>query len=675
MAEEMTVEQQQALALARARQKAAEVSNPAAPQTGEDLRSMIYSQLDAQREAAKPKPHAPLDTGNQNVNAASVYTDEMGFGLPGKAMAGVQALTQSGLAALPGETPWEGKSVGDLYDKNRSQYLNARQQYAEQHPTANTAASIGGAILGGSTMGRLAGNALERVTPRLAATLENSYLGRMARDAVSGTAQGAVSAYGHDQDVTLPAIVGGVVGGVSRPITSVVGGTASAIGSMMGFGNAGRSQAALAEALRRSRMSADDVYNDMTRAVQQGQPEYTVADSLGNSGQRMLTGIVRSPGDERQPIVEQLQRRQAGQGRRIQNALVEGFGNPQTAAQTEDALTALRRSEADVNYPAARQAAGTVDPTGAIARADEFLGTAGSLPRTNIANDSVEGAVNRARSLLTDGNNIVSDFDTAFRAKVELDSMIENGNSTIQGRLRPIRDELDRALERSSDLYANARNTYRQQSQDIEAANIGRDAAMRGRVEDTIPRFQAMTRPEQQASFRAGYVDPYIADVQKTPGTMTNKARPLISDATQAEFPAFAAPGQGQQLMDRIGREQRMFDTTRQALGGSATAENAADMADMQGFDPSMIGAFATGGVRGAAMHALQRGVNLVNGRNQGTRDMLARMLMQGDPTVARAELAAAVSRGQVLDNRQQAIVQALIGSAAGTTPRLLSGQ
>lgn len=626
------------------------------PKTGEDLRSMIYSQLEAQRAAAKPAPHPPRDTGNQKADFGSIYTDDMLFGLPGKAAAGMNALIRA---------PFTDKSVGEEYNTIRDQYQNARANYKEEHPTANATASIAGAIHGGGTVNRLAGVAAESALPRVAQAVNNSYLGRVAADAASGAAQGALSAYGHDENLGLPTLIGGVVGGAARPVTSLVGGTASAIGSMMGLGNNTRAQNAIAQALMRSRQSADDVYNDMSRAVQQGQPEYVVADALGNPGQRMLTGIVRSPGDERGQIVEQLQRRQAGQGRRIQNALVEGFGTPQTRQQTEAALTALRRAEADVNYPAARAAAGTVDPTGAIGRADEFLGTAGSLPRTNIANDSVEGAVNRARSLLTDGNNVISDFDTAFRAKVELDSMIENGNPTIQGRLRPIRDELDRALERSSDLYRNARDTFRRQSQDIEAANVGRDASMRGRVEDTIPRFQAMTRPEQQQSFRAGYVDPLIETVQSTPGAMTNKARPLISDATQAEFPAFAVPGQAPQLMERIGREQRMFDTTRQALGGSDTAGIAADMAEIQGFDPSMISAFATGGIRGAAMHALQQGVNAIGGRNQGTRDMIARMLMQSDPTQARAALAAAVRKGETLTRAQQAIVNAIIGAGA----------
>src|SRR4051812_34091933 len=87
----------------------------APPQTGEELRARVYADLAAKREAAKPKPHPPLDTGNQKADFARVYTDELGFGLPGKAGAGLQALAQAGLAALPGESPWEDKSISDLY--------------------------------------------------------------------------------------------------------------------------------------------------------------------------------------------------------------------------------------------------------------------------------------------------------------------------------------------------------------------------------------------------------------------------------------------------------------------------------------------------------------------------------------------------------------------------------
>lgn len=605
---------------------------------------------------------APKDTGTQHVDASTVYVDEMFFGLPGKAAAALNAAVRS---------PFTDKSFGEEYETIRGQYQNAREQYADEHPFPNTAASIGGAVHGGGAVNAVAGRALGQIAPRAVQAMQSSYAGRMAGDAASGIAQGGLSAYGHDENVGTGAAIGGVVGGLARPVLSAGGAVLDAAGGLVGVGSRGRANRAVAEAVQRSGLSVDDIRDDLMRAAQDGQPEYMVADALGNSGQRMLTGIARSPGDMRQEIAETLQRRQAGQGRRIQNALVEGFGAPQTKQQTEAALEALRKADAGINYLAARQAAGAVDPTAAISRADDFLGTAGSLPLTNIAEDSVEGAVKRARSLLTDGDNIVSDFDTAFRAKVELDNMIEKATPTIKGRLIPVRNELDKALEKSSDLYANARDTFRRQSQDMEAANIGREAAIRGRVEDTIPRFQSMTRPEQQAAFRAGYVDPYIEDLQKAAGPMTNKARPLISDATAVEFPAFAAPGEAQRLMDRISREQRMFETTNAALGNSKTADNAADMMDVQSFDPTMLGMLASGNWTGAAMRGLQNGVNTIQGRNNQTRDLIARILLGTAPQGA-ANLSQALAGAQTNQALQERIIRAMI-SGASTAPQSLA--
>lgn len=663
------------------------------PKTGEELRKRIYADLDAKREAAKPKPHAPYDTGGQKADFASVYTDDMLFGLPGKAASGMSALIRA---------PFTDKSVGEEYSAIRGQYQNAREKYKEEHPTANAAASIGGAVHGGATVNRLAGSAASAVAPRLVQALNGSYLGRMAGDAVSGAAQGALSAYGHDEDIGTGAMIGGGAGLAARPVTSVVGGTVSAVGSMLGIGNTTRAQNAVAEALRRSGQSANDVADDMARAAQQGQPEYMVADSLGNSGQRMLTGIARSPGDMRQQIAEQLQRRQAGQGRRLSAALSEGFNAPRTAEQTKSALEAARDTEADRAYEMARYGLTPEDFDNAVVPQGNIRDYLETLPKprvdvrpvvaaiddriggmqgSGVTGDSIDSALTGFRNRLSaPAENLpegvhamdLSDFDRVLGVKKDLRDAIEVARRAGQGNrvreLNKVHAVLDKALEDASPAYRQANDRFAQASRNIEAVDQGSAAAMRGRVEDTIPAFRGMTQ-EQQAAYRSGYADPYIADVQKTPGPMTNKARPLISDATQAEFPAFAAPGQGPQLMERIGREQRMFETANQALGGSHTADNMADAAEMAGFDPTLLGIAGnalTGNFRSAGMQALQSGVNAIQGRNQGTRDMIARMLLQSEPTQARAELAAAVRKGETLTRAQQAIVNALIG--AGST-------
>lgn len=622
---------------------------------------------------------APKDIGNQHVDAGSVFSDEALFGLPGKAAAGLNALAQAGIAALPGESPWEGKTVGELYDTNRNQYQNAREQYAEDHPVANTAASIGGSLYGGTVTGAAAGNLLGRAAPRLANFLQSSYAGRMAGEAASGSAQGALSAYGHDQDVGIGALIGAAAGGLSRPLIDAGGSVLSSIGGLVGVGNQRRASNAIAQALARGGVTSDDIANELAGAAAAGQP-YNVADAIGNAGQRMLTGIVRSPGDMRQTIAETLQNRQAGQGERLVNALSEGFAAPNTAAQTRAAMTEARNAAADRSYEAARTGAGVVDPTTAIQRANDFLQPGASSvmnPGNNIADDSIEAAVRRARSYLTDGNSVLTDFNAALRSKRELDSMIEKANPSIQRQLIPIRNALDDSLAVASDPYAAARDQFRRDSQAIDAIDQGTAAtSSRTRAADNIDAFNALPSEEAQQGFRVGYADPLIAKVENasmSPGT--NKARPLITGKTEQEFPAFAAPGQADLMGDRIAREHRMFQTTNTALGGSQTADNLADIADVQGFDPTMLTAYATGGWKGAALHGLTRGINAIQGNNQATRDLIARSLLETDPQAARLALEQATAQGQRRAQINNQVIRALISGASTEIPRMQANQ
>ena len=310
---------------------------------------------------------------------------------------------------------------------------------------------------------------------------------------------------------------------------------------------------------------------------------YSVAEAAGPEGQRLLAQAMKQPGPARTVGGEFLDQRQAGQARRVTNFLDEGFGtNGQTAAQAEASLTARRAEDAAANYGAAREGAGAVNVTPAINRADAVLepGASGLLsPRTDIAPNTIERAVADAKGLITDGRSQLVDFDRVFQAKRNIDGWIgqatARGNGAVVAELTPIQRELDDALARSSQRYAGARDTYAAQSREIEAVGQGRGAAMRGRTEDTVPAFRGLAPAEQQA-FRAGYVDPYVEQAQRGAAGI-NAARPLTSDAVRTEFPAFALPDRGDQLMRQVARENEMFATRQAAQGGSSTFENFAD--------------------------------------------------------------------------------------------------
>lgn len=481
--------------------------------------------------------------------------------------------------------------------------------------------------------------------------------------AKEGAAYGGVTGFfnGGDNlaDKAKGAASGAAIGGMLGAATPVVGKAVGALASP--FVSAGRAfldpkgmaGSKFAEALANSGKTAQQIEQELIAANAGGQTSFTAADAMGNAGQRALSSVTRSPGPGRQPAVEFLENRQAGQGRRIANALSQGFDAPQTAAQTTSTMTAARSADAATNYGAARGAAGAVDVSPAIKAADNILqpGVNPLLsPGTNIADNSVAGAVQRAKSLLTDGKSQLSDFGQAHLAKQEIDALIEGASPTVQRTLIPIRNALDDALAASSKPYAAARDAYRQQSQAIDAVQQGRSAATRGRTEDTIPAFQGLA-PEAQQGFRAGYADPLIEQAQG--GAMgVNKARPFTSDAYKDEINAFAAPGRAQALAEALGRENTMFETRAHAVGGSRTADNLADESAFK-LDPGFIAALF-GGHWGAAARQGVAGVsNLATGTLPSVRAELGKMLLAGHgaaPQIMR-DVAAKEARANMIAN------------------------
>jgi hypothetical protein len=241
-------------------------------------------------------------------------------------------------------------------------------------------------------------------------------------------------------------------------------------------------------------------------------------------------------------------------------------------------------------------------------------------------------------------------------------------NPKLKQYFQPVYKQLDAALERASPQYRAANDAFRAQSKVIDAVDEGAAAtSTRQRATDTIDQFSAKPRGEQ-AGFRAGYADKLISKVEGNPGELTDRSRPLLSPKMQAEIPALAVPRRAKGLTDAIKREATMSETAATALGGSKTADNLADIMDVAGVDPTMLGAFAQGGLKGAALQGLTKAVNSLGGRNQQTRDMLADMLMETSPGNAAAGLAKALRAGKKLTQTQVYMVQGLI---SGSVPMM----
>lgn len=422
-------------------------------------------------------------------------------------------------------------------------------------------------------------------------------------------------------------LLGGLLGGATPGVVSLGSAALSPIISNIRarVNPEGFAQSQVARAVSESRMTPQQITDEVRAAANEGQGMFTAADAMGNAGQRMLASTARAPGQARTDVVNFLEGRQGGQGRRISNALAEGFNAPETAAQTEARMTAARGAAADAEYGAVRANAGRTDVVPAINNLDRNIGT-GPGQALQAPNDSIESVLRPFRERLARVNP--DDFEAVQRIRFDMADAAQSARQQgYNNRARLIGQavrELDTSMEGASAGYRQANQNFTQATRDIGAVQQGRDAAMRGRTEDTIPVFQALTQNGQQA-FRSGYVDPLIVQTQGA-AFGVNKARPLTNDAFRAESAAMN-PGRDELLQRRLGRESTMFQTRNAATGNSKTAENLADDAAL-GVNPTLVGQVLSGNWSGALRSALASGQSALSGNTPAVRQAIADMLM-----------------------------------------------
>jgi hypothetical protein len=574
-------------------------------------------------------------------------------------------------------TPLEMFKRGTFNPVEGYNYAKAREDQIMGDARKNTGAlGTAAEVLGGGVSG--AGLASGGVTAARFLAPEAGLLARSGASAVDAAGLGAFSGAMEGNGLAergMNALKGGLLGGAlggATPGALALGGAAlspiiSNIRARVNPEGFARSQ--VARGVSESGMTPAQIAGEIRTAANEGQGMFTAADAMGNAGQRMLSSTARAPGQARTDVVNFLEGRQAGQGRRISSALAEGFDSPQTAAQTEARMTAARDAAADAEYGAVRAGAGRTDVVPAINRIDRTIGT-GPGQTLEAANDSVEGALRPFRERLSRVNP--DDFEAVQRIRFDMADAAQNARQSGYGnRAREIGNavrELDAAMEQASSGYRQANRNFAQASTDIGAVQQGRQAATRGRTEDIIPEFQGQS-PAGQGAYRAGYVDPLI---QQTQGAAfgVNKARPLINDAFEAEANAMAP---GAPLMQRrIGRENTMFQTRNAATGNSKTAENLADDAAM-GVDPTLVGQVLSGNWSGALRSVIASGSNALSGNTPAVRQAVADILMTRGGNVNAAQfqrmIDETVQRIQQLQRLGRSMGRGAAGGLAVTDP------
>ena len=643
---EMTLEQQRALAIATARARAAE--GEAAPPP------------DKYQQAAVEERDA--------LNAKGVDT---GSGYMRRAVQGVMPFTDEALAGLT--TPLEMIKRGTLDPREGYKYAKAREDLILDDSRKKTGL-LGSAIEIGGTAGLGLGLAGAGLTFARALAPRAGLAARSLASAGDAAAFGAVAGLGEGnsleergkhaaQGAGIGTVVGGLTPGALKLASAVASPLISNISARANPERYARTQ--MARALSETGSTPQQITDDVVNAAAEGQGMYTVGDAMGNAGQRMLSTAARGPGPGRTELIEFLNNRQAGQGRRVANALSEGFNAPVTAQQARTAILGARDDAADVAYTAVRRDAQPVDTARAVSHIDDTLSPYG-VPQAVDAHDTVAAALAKYRARLTDGVQNNNSFNSVQRVRQDLSDEIQqamqSGARNKARELGGLLREIDTAMESASTGFRQANREFAATTRAAEAVDEGSQAAMRGRTEDIIPRFQGMTAPEQ-VGYRVGYADPLIAQTQGA-AFGVNKARPLMNDAFADEAAAIAP---GNQLMQRrLGRENTMFSTRNAAVGNSKTAENLADDAAM-GVDPTLISNLIAGNWGGVARSGLQAGQNFLSGNTPAVRNEIQRLLTMRGGNVSAQDMRQIMQEAVDAVQRRQMIASLLgRGASAG---------
>ncbi len=535
-------------------------------------------------------------------------------------------------------------------------YVREVQKNAE---AANPKTAIASTVAGG-VMSSLAGPAFKAGT---------TLAGRAGLGALQGGVEGALYGYGTGEggaqsramNALAPAAVGFLAGGAVPMAGTLLKRIAV---SMSGMKDGSRAYRAMEELLRKSGMTWDDLNAKLQQARQEGQPQFGAADAMGYTGQRALAGNVRQPGDARQFVAETLDQRQASQGERVGAFLSDAMAVPDTARKQAADTAAARTAVANVDYPAARADAGAVNLSPLIETIDDLIKRNPILGDNGLRKTEIGRRLLGLRSQMIGKGGQLIDFDTVLNIKQDLFGVIkglERAGKAVPAQIKTIYSGLDNALEAASAGYRQANDNFRAASRVIDAIDTGRAAAAPSvRAADTARTYGALSAPEQ-AGFRAGYVDPVMAQIEAG-GPGRNKALPLMSDKRQAELAMMAQDPA--LLQRRIARENTMSQTRGIATGGSTTADNLADQAADTAMSSSALSNYLRMGWGEALGAALDRLVSAASGTNPETRALIARALLSNDPA---SELRAAIPAAQ-RNAATERLISVLGRSTARTT-------
>lgn len=431
-------------------------------------------------------------------------------------------------------------------------------------------------------------------------------------------------------------------------------------------------QAARYLAERLGTTTPDEFAAQQAAAAQGGKP--AVLADVGPKGIQDTAGVVaREPGQGREIAQKVLTERQQGQVARVSEDVGNATGgNPGSFTQTSDDLAAARQKEAQPLYQQAFSNPKPVVSKKIVEIAGRPSGKTAIQRGLKIAAD--EGIPESELVIKDQAGNVIGYSAKGLHyAKLALDDMIESairsGDNSAARAYQIMKRELLGEMDTHIPGYAQARKVFAGHSANKSALEKGRQAV--NAHPDQIKSEMAGLSQGEQEFYRRGYAQRIIEQVESSPDKGNAVNRIFGNTAKRDRLRAVLGDEEYNRLAERLGVEQKFYDTYANANVGSSTAERTAQSRDLEQsalgeYGPALVQTGMTGNVSYLVrVLGLGKIADMLRRIGQGRREAIAKMLFSRDPAQVK-QAVEAIRREYVTMSQRQALEE--MGSAIATT-------
>lgn len=468
-------------------------------------------------------------------------------------------------AGVLGRTPEGGyfdysKSFGDRYDDALAAERGQNQKFETENPVTSTIAEIGGGIGSGGALLK-GGLTATRLAPQ-------GFIGQTAGTAADAAAMGGSYAYGADTDVLQGAKEGAMFGAGGKLVGDAIGGGFNKVRDIAAARFGAPEKQALARA-NNARRAAGLTTQGLRNKVQNMGPEATALDAMGPPGYDLARAAANISPQARSVADDFLESRMAGQPGRLMGAVDRASGNigGKTVDETIGATRNAQTPRISAAYDAAEQA-GFSMPSAPF----DALKKAPSVARAMKQAEEGLGDIIAAR-----GGGPVSKVEFYDQTKKILDDLAGEayrGGSKNKGNLyrdlaRQFRETVDDNMPGTE--YTDARSMAKKLFKDIEAIELGADAASGRRGRDVVRQLQSID-PARAPYAVQGWGAKKAEDIFQKRGTAGKPDTYFSDPPDKAVMNALMSPRQRTGLERTVAAEKQFGRSQRELQGNSTTA-------------------------------------------------------------------------------------------------------